>query len=80
MYAVNGNDVLDFKINFKVTRLVRKGLIGLRSKTDELVILNDGKYINVYGAITMQHCQLMFTVKGRIESGTMTALLGARYD
>jgi hypothetical protein len=43
MYAASGNDVLDFKVNFKVTRKVRKGILGLQSTTDELVILNDGK-------------------------------------
>jgi hypothetical protein len=43
MYAVNGSDVLDFNINFKVTRKVRRGFLGLQSTTDELVILNDGK-------------------------------------
>lgn len=44
MYAASGNDVFDFKVNFKVTRKVRKGFLGLQSTSDELVILNDGKF------------------------------------
>ena len=42
MYSVSGNDVLDFNVNFKVTRKIRKGFLGLQSTSDELVILNDG--------------------------------------
>lgn len=34
---------LDFRVNFKVKKTTREGFLGLRSKTEELVILNDGK-------------------------------------
>lgn len=47
MYAASGSDVLEFKVNFKVTRKVRKGFLGFQSTTDELVILNDGKYVDL---------------------------------
>lgn len=42
MYST-GNDVLEFKLNYKTTRKVRKGFLSLRSENEDLVILNDGK-------------------------------------
>lgn len=35
---------LDFRINFKVQKTSREGFMSLRSKTEELVILNDGEF------------------------------------
>lgn len=43
MNTTNANDVLEFKVNFRVTKKVRKGFLGLGTKTDDCVILNDGK-------------------------------------
>lgn len=42
MYTSNGADVLDFQLNFKVTKKVKKSFLSLRSSTEDFVILNDG--------------------------------------
>lgn len=33
----------DFRVNFKVQKTSREGFMSLKSKTEELVILNDGE-------------------------------------
>jgi hypothetical protein len=37
-------DVLKFNLNYKVVRKVRKGFLGLRSTTEDFVVLNNGNY------------------------------------
>lgn len=46
MYTTNENDTLEFQLNFKVAKKVRKGFLGLHSKSEDIVILNDGKVID----------------------------------
>lgn len=43
MYTTISHDALDFKLDYKVTRKVKKGFLGLRSTTENFVILNDGE-------------------------------------
>lgn len=46
MYTTNGNDTLEFQLNFKVPKKVRKGFLGLHTMSEDIVILNDGKVID----------------------------------
>lgn len=43
MYTKSSHDLLEFNLNFKVTRKVKKGFLGLRSTPEDFVILNDGE-------------------------------------
>jgi hypothetical protein len=46
--SANGNDVLEFKITYRVSKQVRKGFLYLNSETEETKILNDGKIELIY--------------------------------
>lgn len=54
MYTSDGDDVLEFKVNYAVTRKIKKGFFNLSSKEEETVILNNGKkrfsitYLDLY--------------------------------
>lgn len=81
MYTTNGNDVLEFNLNFKVTKKLKTGFMGLRSTTEDFVILDNGDDERIFISIKSDDIieeRLLVSVKGRMESGTMTALLGAR--
>ncbi|KAL7048844.1 hypothetical protein ACKWTF_003504 [Chironomus riparius] len=56
MYT-SGEDVLDFRLNFTVTKKKRAGFLNMSTYNQETVILDN--------------------VRGRLESGTLTAILGA---
>lgn len=43
MNTKNKNDVLEFELNFKVSKKVKKGFLGFGSKSQDFVILDDGK-------------------------------------
>lgn len=43
MYSTNGSEVLEFKVDYKVTRKVKEGFLGWRSKSEDYVILNNGE-------------------------------------
>lgn len=43
MLTTNGNEVLEFKLNYKVTKKVKHGFLGLKSREEDFVILNDGE-------------------------------------
>lgn len=43
MHTATVNDVLEFKLNFKVVKKVKKGFLGLRSIKEDFVVLNDGE-------------------------------------
>lgn len=40
------SDVLDFKINYKITKKKRVGLLRLTKVSEETVILNNGKILS----------------------------------
>lgn len=62
MYTTNGNDTLEFQLNFKVARKVRKGFLGLHSKSEDIVILNDGKVID---GLSERRWQTIFNFSAR---------------
>lgn len=54
---LDGEKTLEFKLNFKVTKSVKKGFLNLRTSKEELVILDNGKYIfdeYIHGKATMR--------------------------
>lgn len=69
------SDVLDFKINYKITKKKRIGLFKLSHVNEETVILNNGNFSQLFSPPVAHD---YFVVKGRLESGTLTAILGAR--
>lgn len=78
MFTCGSSDVLDFKITYKITKKKRVGLLRLSTINDETVILNNGNFEKV---VLHPTCCIHFifpSVKGKIESGTLTAILGAR--
>lgn len=48
MLTTNGNEFLEFRLNYKVTKKVRHGFLGLKSREEDFVILNDGEMAFVY--------------------------------
>lgn len=46
MYTMSNNDVLEFKVDYKVKYKVKEGFLGWRSMSEDYKILNDGKLIN----------------------------------
>ena len=43
MHTATETDVLEFKLNFKVTKKVKSGFLGLKTREEDFRILNDGE-------------------------------------
>lgn len=43
MYPTSGSDVLEFRVDYRVTKKVKDGFLGWRSKSEDCAILNDGE-------------------------------------